>query len=71
MALQEFRANKLRTFLSLFGITVGIFCIISVLAVINSMEKAVKDNLNSIAKEPFLLANGRTAVAPIIPGGNM
>jgi len=50
MALQEFRANKLRTFLSLFGITVGIFCIISVLAVISSMEKAVKDDLSSIAK---------------------
>ena len=50
MALEEFRANKLRTFLSLFGITVGIFCIISVLALISSMEKAVKNDLSSIAK---------------------
>ena len=28
MAVQELRVNKLRTFLSLFGITIGIFCII-------------------------------------------
>jgi putative ABC transport system permease protein len=55
MALGEFRANKLRTFLSLFGITVGIFCIISVLAVINSMEKAIKDNLSSIAKQTVFI----------------
>ena len=32
MAMEEFRSNKLRTFLSLFGITIGIFCIIGVLA---------------------------------------
>ena len=38
MALQEFRSNKLRTFLSLFGVTIGIFCIISVLSTVNSLE---------------------------------
>ena len=49
MALQELRSNKLRTFLSLLGITFGIFCIISVLSVITSMELAVKTELKSIA----------------------
>ena len=38
MALQEFRSNKLRTFLSLLGITFGIFCIISVLATISRAQ---------------------------------
>ena len=37
-ALHELRVNKLRTFLSLLGITIGIFCIIAVLTVLQSME---------------------------------
>ena len=39
MAMEEFRLNKLRTFLSLFGITIGIFCIIGVLATVEQFEK--------------------------------
>lgn len=67
MALQEFRANKLRTFLSLFGITVGIFCIISVLAVISSMEKAVKDDLNSIAHGTVFIGKFENGGGPDYP----
>src|SRR5450631_711265 len=48
MALQEFRSNKLRTFLSLLGITFGIFCIISVLSTISSMEAAIQNDLKSL-----------------------
>ncbi len=47
MALQELWKNKLRTFLSLFGITIGIFCIIGVLATVNSLERNIKNELNS------------------------
>lgn len=48
MALQELRVNKLRTFLSLFGVTIGIFCIIAVLATVNSLERNVKNELKSL-----------------------
>ena len=48
MALQEFRSNKLRTFLSLFGVTIGIFCIISVLSTVNSLEQAVQNDIKSL-----------------------
>src|SRR5579871_6717035 len=51
MALQEFRSNKLRTFLSLLGITFGIFCIISVLSTINSMEAAVQNDIQSLGSK--------------------
>jgi len=47
MAMQELKVNKLRTFLSLFGITIGIFCIIGVLATVNSLEYKMQ---NDIAK---------------------
>ncbi len=48
MALEEFRANRLRTFLSLFGITIGIFCIIGVLATVNSLKHNVENDLNAL-----------------------
>ena len=47
MALQELKVNKLRTFLSLFGITIGIFCIIGVLATIDSLQSKIKSDLSS------------------------
>ncbi|MDB5193735.1 MAG: hypothetical protein JWQ96_3298 [Segetibacter sp.] len=48
MALQELKNNKLRTFLSLFGITIGIFCIIGVLATVESLQSKVQNDLKSL-----------------------
>lgn len=48
MALEEFRSNKLRTFLSLFGVTIGIFCIISVLSTVNSLESAIQNDIKKL-----------------------
>lgn len=56
MALQELRVNKLRTFLSLFGITIGIFCIIGVLATVNSLEQKVQDDVNSLGSNTVYVA---------------
>ncbi|HEX8357608.1 MAG TPA: ABC transporter permease [Segetibacter sp.] len=47
-ALQELRNNKLRTFLSLFGITIGIFCIIGVLATVESLQTKVQNDIKSL-----------------------
>lgn len=47
-AFESLRANKLRTFLSLLGITIGIFAIISVFTVIDSLENALRSSLNSL-----------------------
>lgn len=48
MAVEEFRSNKLRTFLSLFGVTIGIFCIISVLSTVGSLEQAIQNDIKSL-----------------------
>lgn len=55
MALQELRQNKLRTFLSLFGITIGIFCIIGVLATVGSLEKNVQTQINNLGENTFYI----------------
>ena len=48
LALQELWKNKLRTFLSLFGVTIGIFCIIGVLATVNSLEENIQREIKSL-----------------------
>jgi len=48
MALQELWLNKLRTFLSLLGITIGIFCIIGVLSTLDSMKRKVQGEIQSL-----------------------
>lgn len=45
---ESLRANKLRTFLSLLGITIGIFAIISVFTVIDSLEHYIRNSLNAL-----------------------
>ena len=39
-------ANPIRTFLSLLGVTIGIFTIIAVLSVVDSLEKSVKSSFD-------------------------
>jgi len=47
-AVRELRVNKVRTFLSLLGITIGIFAVISVFTVFDSLEKQLRDSVNSL-----------------------
>ena len=47
-ALEALRVNKLRTILSLLGITIGIFAIISVFTVTNSLERKIRKDVESL-----------------------
>jgi len=47
-AAKSVTINKLRTFLSLFGITIGIFSIISVFTVLDWMEKSIRDSISTL-----------------------
>lgn len=55
MAVEEFRSNKLRTFLSLFGVTIGIFCIISVLSTVGSLEYAIQSDIKSLGSNTIYI----------------
>jgi putative ABC transport system permease protein len=63
-ATRALRSNLLRTILSLLGVTVGIFAIITVLTFVDSLEKNIKDSLNFLGtgviyveKWPFVADN--------------
>ena len=47
-AFQEIIVNKVRTILSLLGITIGIFCVISVFTVFDSMESSIRKSIDSL-----------------------
>lgn len=49
-SIQEFGGNKLRSFLSVLGITIGIFCIISVYSAIDSLEKNVRTSFQKLGE---------------------
>ncbi len=48
LTMQELMVNKLRTSLSLIGISFGIFCIIGVLATVNSLEVNIQNQIKSL-----------------------
>jgi putative ABC transport system permease protein len=61
--MQELMVNKLRTALSLIGISFGIFCIIGVLATVNSLEANIQNQIkslgtNTISIDKWLYAGG-------------
>jgi putative ABC transport system permease protein len=55
LTFQELKVNKLRTALSLTGVAFGIFCIISVLATVNSMERNIQNEVKSLGSNTIYI----------------
>lgn len=63
LAIKELYATKLRSFLSLLGITIGILCLISVFSAVDSLEKNLRNSIDSLGgdiiyinKWPWIMA---------------
>jgi putative ABC transport system permease protein len=54
-ATNALSVNKVRTFLSLLGITIGIFSIISVFTIFDSLENAIKKEINSLGSNVIFI----------------
>jgi putative ABC transport system permease protein len=54
-AMNALRSNKLRTLLSLLGVTIGIFSIIAILAAVDSLDKKISKDLSSLDKNTIYL----------------
>lgn len=50
-AWQQLMANKLRSFLSLSGVTIGIFCIIGVKSAVNSLEDNIRGSMAKLGND--------------------
>jgi putative ABC transport system permease protein len=67
MAIQELWKNKLRTFLSLFGVTIGIFCIIGVLATVNSLEHNIQNEVKAMGSNSIYIDKWEWGGGPDYP----
>lgn len=54
-AFAALKGNKVRTFLSTLGITIGIFSIIMVLALVDSLERNVKKSIETLGKDAIIV----------------
>lgn len=50
-AWQALRSNITRTTLSLLGVTVGIFAIVAVFTIVDSLEKSIRDSMSAIGEK--------------------
>ena len=55
MTVDAIRANKLRSTLTLLGISVGIFSVISVMTAIKTLESSIESGLNVFGTNTFLI----------------
>lgn len=61
-AINALKNNKLRTFLSLVGVTIGIFSIIAVLAAVDSLKQEIEGSISSLDNSTIFL--GRFSFGP-------
>ncbi len=54
-AWSALKSNRVRTFLSTLGITIGIFCIIMVLSIVDSLEKNLQNSVESLGKDVAII----------------
>jgi putative ABC transport system permease protein len=66
-ALQALWLNKLRTFLSVLGITIGIFSIITVFTVVDSLEKNVRESVESLGNDVVFIQKWPWIFGPNYP----
>mgnify|MGYP005728456827 CR=1 FL=1 len=55
MATDSIRKNKLRSSLTLLGISIGVFSVISVMTAIRTLESSVESGLNVFATNTFVV----------------
>lgn len=66
-ALDSLRVNKLRTVLSLLGITIGIFAIISVFTMVDSLEKSIRSSISSLGEHVVYIQKWPWSFSPDQP----
>ena len=55
MAIEAIKQNKLRSTLTLLGISIGVFSVIGVMTAIRTLESSVESGLNVFAANTFVI----------------
>lgn len=67
MSVQELKNNKLRSGLSLIGISFGIFCIIGVLATVGSLENKLQTDIKALGSNTIYIDKWQYGGGPDYP----
>lgn len=66
-AFQALFANRLRSFLSLLGITIGIFSIISVFTLVDTMENGIRKEIDKLGSDVIYVSKWSWVFTPDYP----
>src|ERR1700710_154948 len=69
LTLKELKVNKTRTALSLTGVAFGIFCIIGVLATVNSLEQNIQNEVKTLGSNTIYIDKWEYSGGPDKPWG--
>jgi putative ABC transport system permease protein len=68
VALRSLAANKLRTFLAMLGIIIGVWSVISALALAAGAQKKVADQMSSLGTNVIMVTPGQRGTGGVISG---
>jgi putative ABC transport system permease protein len=66
-AVQALRANALRTILSLLGVTIGIFAIIAVFTIVDSLERSIRGSMSFVGEKVIYVQKWPWSFGPEYP----
>ena len=55
-AFQQLRGDKLRTFLSLFGVTIGIFSIVAIFTAIDALQESTRRGFDTLGSDVVMVS---------------
>ncbi len=67
LSLEEVRASKLRSFLSLLGVSIGVLCIVSVWTAVDSLEKNIRKSIDSLGSNVIYVQKWPWSIGPDYP----
>jgi len=62
-ALTSLLANKLRTFLTMLGVIIGVFAVIALVSLVGGVENFIVDRFNSIGSNLIFISPGKVGFA--------
>ena len=69
IALEALRSNKVRAFLTILGVAIGVMTVMAMSAVVTGVQRGVTEDLSAISHENFVVARwDRTQPSVITPG---
>ena len=63
VALQSIRANKLRAFLTMLGIIIGVGAVIVMVAVGQGAQSQIRDSINNLGTNMIVIAPGGSSAS--------